>query len=53
MNIQPKQGLGCVVVGGSGGAVDLKTQSKLVWAFVKAIAKLVDMVMSVYIMIFM
>jgi hypothetical protein len=37
---------GCSVVGTSAGAVDLKTHCKWVWAYVEAIAKLVDMVVS-------
>jgi hypothetical protein len=46
MKVYPKQGPGCSVVGASAGAVDPKTHHKWVWAFIKAIAKLVDMVVS-------
>ena len=40
----------CAVVGTSNGAVDPKTQRKWVWAFIKAIYELVDvvMIMSVF-----
>ena len=46
MKVYPKQGPGCLVIGASAGAVDLKTHRKWVWAYVKAIAKLMDMVVS-------
>ncbi len=46
MKVHPKQGLGCLVVGASASAVDLKTHRKWVWAFIKSIAKLVDVVVS-------
>jgi hypothetical protein len=46
MKVYPKQGLGCLVIGASTGAVDPKTHCKLVWAYVEAIAKLVDIVVS-------
>jgi hypothetical protein len=42
----PKQGPGCLVLGASASTVDLKTHHKLVWVYVKATTKLVDMVMS-------
>jgi hypothetical protein len=42
----PKQGPGWLVVGASASAVDPKTHRKYVWAYVKAIAKLVDVVVS-------
>jgi hypothetical protein len=44
MKVYPKQGPGCSVVSASAGAVNPKTHRKWVWAFIKAIAKLVDMV---------
>jgi hypothetical protein len=44
--VYPKQGLGCLVVGASTGAVDPKTHRKWVWAYVEAIAKLADVVVS-------
>jgi hypothetical protein len=50
MKVYPKQGLGCLVVGtsagASAGAINPKTHRKWVWAYVKAIAKLVDVVVS-------
>jgi hypothetical protein len=46
LKVYPKQGLGCSVVGASAGAVDPKTHCKWVWAYIEAIAKLVDVVMS-------
>jgi hypothetical protein len=46
MKVYPKQGPGCLVIGASAGAVDLKTHRKWVWAYVEAITKLVDMVLS-------
>jgi hypothetical protein len=46
MKVYPKQGPGCLVVGASASTVDLKTHRKWVWVYVKAIAKLVDMVVS-------
>jgi hypothetical protein len=46
MKVYPKQGPGCSVVGASAGAVDPKTHRKWVWAYVKAIAELVDVVVS-------
>jgi hypothetical protein len=46
MKMYPKQGLGCSVVGASAGAINSKTHRKWVWAFIKAIAELVDMVVS-------
>jgi hypothetical protein len=46
MKVYPKQGPGCLVIGASTGAVDPKTHRKWVWAYVEAIAKLVDMVVS-------
>ncbi len=46
MKVYPKQGPGCSVVGASAGAVDPKTHRKWVRAYLKAIAKLVDVVVS-------
>jgi hypothetical protein len=46
MKVYPKQGLDCSVVCASTGAVDPKTLQKLVWAYIKTIAKLVDVVVS-------
>ncbi len=41
-----KQGPGCSVVGASAGAVNPKTHCKWVWAYIEAIAELVDVVVS-------
>jgi hypothetical protein len=46
MKVYPKQGPGCSVVGTAAGTADLNTHRKWVWAYVEAIAKLVDMVVS-------
>jgi hypothetical protein len=46
MKVYPKQRPGCLVVGTSAGAVNPKTHHKWVWAFIEAIAKLVDVVVS-------
>jgi hypothetical protein len=46
MEVYPKQGPGCSVVGASAGAADPKIHRKWVWAYIKAIAKLVDVVVS-------
>ncbi len=46
MKVYPKKGPGCWVVCASAGAVNSKTHRKWVWAFIKAIAKLVDVVVS-------
>ena len=46
LKVYPKQGQGCSVVGASAGAVDPKTFRKWVWAFIGAIADLVDEVVS-------
>jgi hypothetical protein len=46
MKVYSKQGLGCLVIGASAGTVDPKTHRKRVWAYVKAIAKFVDVVVS-------
>jgi hypothetical protein len=46
MKVYPKQGPGCSVVGASAGTVDPKTHRKWVWAFINAIANLVDVVVN-------
>ncbi len=46
MKVYPKQALGCVAVGASGGAIDPKTHQKWVWAHIMAVAKLVDKMVS-------
>ena len=52
MKVHIKQGPGSWVVGASCGAVQPKTNRKWVWAFIKAIAKLIDLVVSIYIIVF-
>jgi hypothetical protein len=46
MKVYPKQGPGCLVIGASAGAVGPKTHRKWVWAFIEAMAELVDVVVS-------
>ena len=46
MKVYPKQSAGCSAVGASAGAVDPKTHRKWVWAFIDAVANLVDVVVS-------
>ena len=46
LKVYPLQAPGCAAVGASGGAVDPKTHRKWVWAFIDAIAELVDNVVS-------
>jgi hypothetical protein len=46
LKVYPLQAPGCAAVGASGGAVDPKTHCKWVWAFIDAIAELVDEVVS-------
>jgi hypothetical protein len=46
LKVYPKQGPGCSVVSASAGAVDPKTHRKWVWAYIKAIAKLIDVVVN-------
>ena len=46
LKVYPLQTPGCAAVGASGGAVDPKTHRKWVWAFIDAIAELVDEVVS-------
>ena len=52
MKIHFKQDPGSWVIGASCKAVQLKTNRKWVWAFIKAIAKLIDLVVSIYIIVF-
>jgi hypothetical protein len=46
MKVYPKQSPGCLAVSASAGAVNPKTHRKWVWAFINAIANLVDVVVS-------
>ena len=46
MKVYPKQSPGCSAVGASAGAVDPETHRKWVWAFIDAVANLVDIVVS-------
>ena len=46
MKVYPKQSPGCSAVDASAGAVDPKTHRKWVWAFIDAVANLLDMVVS-------
>ena len=46
MKVYPKQSAGCSTVGASAGALDPKTHRKWVWAFIEAIANLLDVVVS-------
>jgi hypothetical protein len=46
MKVYPKQSPGCSAVGASAGAVNPKTHRKWVWAFIDAVANLVDVVVS-------
>lgn len=46
MKVYPKQSTGCSAVGASDGAVTPKTHKKWVWAFIEAIADLIDVVVS-------
>ena len=46
MKVYPKQCPGCSAVGTSAGAIDPKTHRKWVWAFIDAVANLVDVVVS-------
>ena len=47
MKVYPKQSSGCLAVSASVGAVDLNTHRKWVWAFIYAVANLVDVVVSI------
>ncbi len=51
MRIYPEQVPGCAAVSASGGAIDPKTHQKWVWAYIKAVAELVDKVVSLFILI--
>ena len=46
MKVYPKQSPGCLADGALAGAVDPKTHCKWVWAFIDAVANLVDTVVS-------
>ncbi len=46
MKVYPKQSQGCLAVGASAGAVDPKTHRKWAWAFIDAVANLVNVVVS-------
>jgi len=46
MKVYPKQSPGCSAVDASAGAVDPKTHRKWGWAFIDAVANLVDVVVS-------
>ena len=46
LKVYPLQAPGCAAAGASGGAIDPKTHRKWVWAYVEAIATLVDEVVS-------
>ena len=46
MKVYPKQSPGCSAIGASAGAVDPKTHRKWVWAFIDAVANLVNVVAS-------
>jgi hypothetical protein len=48
MKVYPLQAPGCAAVGASGGAVDAKTHRKWVWAFIGAIAEIIDEVVSIF-----
>ena len=48
MKAYPKQGPACATVGASSGAVDAKTFRKWVWAFIKAIVELEEVVVSLF-----
>ena len=46
MKVHPKQSPRCSAVGASAGAVDPKIHRKWIWAFIDAIANLVNTVVS-------
>jgi hypothetical protein len=49
LKVYPKQGPGCAAVGGSErGAVNPRTHRKWVWKFIKAVAKLVNIVARIF-----
>jgi hypothetical protein len=49
VNVYPKQSLGCLVVGGSMGAVNPNTMRKWVWQFIENKADLADEVVSLFV----
>ncbi len=49
MKTYPKQGPACATVGAPAGAVDAKTFRKWVWAFIRTIAELEEVVVSKFI----
>jgi hypothetical protein len=50
LKVYPKQGPGCATIGGSErGAVDPRIHRKSVWKFIKAVAKLVDIVARIFV----
>jgi hypothetical protein len=52
MRAYPKEGVTCLMVGGSGGAIDLKTLQKYIWPFIHKIAELLSAVVSCLCMLF-
>jgi hypothetical protein len=48
MKVYSKQAPGCAVVGVSSGAINPKTHQKWVWAYIEAVAELVDKVVSIF-----
>jgi hypothetical protein len=49
LKVYPKQGPGCAAVGRSKrGAINPRTHQKWVWKFIKAVAKLVDIVARIF-----
>ncbi len=46
LKVYSKQSPGCMAVGASAGALNPKTHHKWVWAFIVAVANLVDIVVS-------
>ncbi len=47
LKVYPKQGMGCWAIGLSASAVDPKTYHKCVWAFIDAVANVVDVAVSI------
>ncbi len=52
MKVYTKQAPGCAAVSASGGAINPKTHQKWVWAYIKAVTKLVDEVVSLFIVFY-
>jgi hypothetical protein len=50
MKVYPKQASRCAAVGAFSRAINQKTHRKWVWAYIEAIAKLVDKVVSIFIL---